>query len=74
MMSDPLPAQPASDNGGEPDRLEYIAGPGEAGDAACWAQFVCPDCGAVRSEGTCRCNASRDEAETADPATRTGLS
>jgi uncharacterized protein YeaO (DUF488 family) len=27
------------------------AAAGEAGDAACWAHLVCPDCGAVVSEG-----------------------
>ena len=30
------------------------AAAGEAGDAACWAHLVCPDCGAVVSEGTAR--------------------
>jgi hypothetical protein len=23
----------------------------EAGDAACWANLVCPDCGAIETEG-----------------------
>jgi hypothetical protein len=25
--------------------------PGEGGEPACWAHLVCPDCGAVESEG-----------------------
>ena len=50
-MNEQLPPQPASepvDN--PPPRLEYLAGPDEAGDSACWAQFVCPECGAVTTE------------------------
>ena len=27
------------------------AEPDEAGDKACWAHLVCPECGAVESEG-----------------------
>ncbi len=66
-MSDP---PSASDYGGQPARLEYVAGPDEAGDAACWAQLVCPECGAVRSEGTCRCDEGRDTSETGDAVAR----
>ena len=50
------PPQPASEPGDKPARLEYLAGPAEAGDSACWAQFVCPECGAMRSEGACDCD------------------
>jgi hypothetical protein len=61
-MTDQLPRQPVSEPGesepaDKPTPLEYLAGPGEAGDSACWAQFVCPDCGAMRSEGACDCDA-----------------
>lgn len=31
--------------------LASEAAAGEAGDAACWAHLLCPDCGAVVSEG-----------------------
>ena len=55
--SEPSETQPASEPGDKPARLEYLAGPAEAGDSACWAQFVCPECGAMRSEGACRCDA-----------------
>jgi hypothetical protein len=27
------------------------AGPDEGGESACWARLVCPDCGAMESEG-----------------------
>jgi hypothetical protein len=33
----------------EPD--EPTAGVDEGGDAACWLHLVCPDCGAISSEG-----------------------
>ena len=33
--------QPLDDEGGEP----------EGGEAACWAHLVCPDCGAIETEG-----------------------
>jgi hypothetical protein len=37
--------------------LEII---GEGGEAACWAHLVCPDCGAMVSEGHARgCPAAR---------------
>jgi hypothetical protein len=49
-MNDRLPPQPASEPVDKPARLEYLAGPGEAGDSACWAQFVCPECGGVLTE------------------------
>jgi len=64
-MNEQLPPRPASEPGetqaasearDEPVRLEFLAGPGEAGDSACWAQFVCPECGGMRSEGACRCD------------------
>ena len=58
-MNDQLPSQPAGEPGDkddEPPRLEYVAGPGGAGDSACWAQFVCPECGAMRTEDACRCD------------------
>ena len=32
-------------------RREAPAGPAEGGDAACWAHLVCPECGAVTTEG-----------------------
>jgi hypothetical protein len=51
-MTDQLPPQPASERGDNPPRIEYV---GEAGDSACWAQYVCPQCGAMRSEGACDC-------------------
>ena len=60
-MTDQLPAQPASEPGDKPPRIEYLAGPDEAGDSACWAQFVCPECGGMRSEGACRCDARHAE-------------
>ena len=28
-----------------------VAGPEEGGESACWAHLVCPDCGAMESEG-----------------------
>ena len=56
-MNDQLPPQPASEPGDKPAPLEYLAGPAgaalagagpaEAGDSACWAQFVCPECGGM---------------------------
>jgi hypothetical protein len=60
-MNDQQPPEPASEPGAKPARLEYLAGPGpeEAGDSACWAQFVCPECGAMISEGACDCAAAR---------------
>jgi hypothetical protein len=33
-----------------PDAVTATA-PDEGGDAACWAHLVCPECGAVVSEG-----------------------
>jgi len=51
-MNDQLPPQPASQPGDKPARLEYLAGPAEAGDSACWAQFVCPECGGMLTEDT----------------------
>ena len=51
-MTDQLPPQPATEPGDEPARLEYLAGPDEAGDSACWAQFACPECGAMLTEDT----------------------
>jgi chloride channel protein, CIC family len=50
IMKDQLPRQPAAEPGDKPARLEYLAGGDEAGDSACWAQFVCPECGAMRTE------------------------
>jgi hypothetical protein len=58
-MNEQLPPQPASEPDDKPPRIEYLAGPGEAGDSACWAQFVCPECGAMRNEGACDCAARR---------------
>jgi len=49
-MSDQSPPGPVSEPGDKPVRLEYLAGGDEAGDSACWAQFVCPECGAMRTE------------------------
>jgi len=60
-MYDQLPPLPASEPGDKPARPEYLAGagpagpalagagPAEAGDSACWAQFVCAECGAMLS-------------------------
>ena len=62
-MNDPLPPQPAREPSNESARLDYLAGPEEAGDSACWAQFVCPECGAVRSEGACRCTPGKSETD-----------
>ena len=31
--------------------LRQDPGPAEGGDAACWANLVCPECGAIESEG-----------------------
>ena len=36
---------------GEPAKDAAGGEPGEGGDAACWAHLVCPECGAVESEG-----------------------
>jgi hypothetical protein len=56
--SEPGETQPASEPRDEPVRLEYLAGAAEAGDSACWAQLVCPGCGAMLSEGACPCDAA----------------
>jgi hypothetical protein len=58
-MNEPLPPQQATEQAAESAGLEYVAGPAEAGDAACWAQFVCPECGAVRGDSTCTCDPGR---------------
>jgi hypothetical protein len=50
-MNEQLPPRPAREPDGKPPRIEYLAGPGEAGDSACWAQLVCPECGGMLSEG-----------------------
>jgi chloride channel protein, CIC family len=57
MPDDQLPPQPVSEQRDKPARLEYLAGHGEAGDSACWAQFVCPECGAMLTEDACQCDA-----------------
>ena len=62
VMTDQLP-RAASEPGAKPPQIEYVAGPGEAGDSACWAQFVCPECGAMLTEDTSHaegCHADRD--------------
>jgi len=64
-MNDQLPPQPANEPGGKPARLEYVAGPAEAGDSACWAEFVCPECGAMRSECACHSDASHTNGDCA---------
>jgi hypothetical protein len=55
-MNEQPPPRPANEPGDKPEpaRLEYLAGagPAEAGDSACWAQFVCPECGGVITEDT----------------------
>ena len=66
-MSDPLPPQPASELLVSCPGWMYVAGPDEAGDAACWAQLVCPECGAVRSEGTCRCGEGTEQGSASRP-------
>lgn len=46
------------------------AAAGETGDAACWAHLVCPDCGAVVSEGHregCQASMPQSPAESGPP-------
>jgi len=35
----------------EPARVEGDTGSEAGGEAACWAHLVCPECGAIESEG-----------------------
>jgi hypothetical protein len=69
-MTDQLPPQPVSEPEDKPARLEYLAGPDEAGDSACWAQFVCPECGAMLSEDACHCEAREAGGDPASPECR----
>lgn len=39
------------DAGPEAEAETTSEAPSEGGDAACWAHLVCPECGAVESEG-----------------------
>jgi len=64
-MTDQLPPQPATGPGDKPARLEYLAGPDEAGDSACWAQLVCPECGSLLSECMCRGGTSHTDGDPA---------
>ena len=62
-MNEQLRPRPASEPDDKPPRIEYLAGTREAGDSACWAQFVCPECGALLTEDTGHaegCHADRD--------------
>lgn len=40
-----------------PERAEYgaVSDGEENGDAVCWLGMLCPECGAMPSEGTDRC-------------------
>ena len=44
-----LAALPAT--AAETARVAPESEPAEGGEAACWAHLVCPDCGAITSEG-----------------------
>jgi hypothetical protein len=62
-MSDQAPRRPR--DAGERDRAADADGPleiiEEGGEAACYAHLVCPDCGAVVTEGHARgCPAGPD--------------
>jgi hypothetical protein len=42
---------PGDDEAG-PERADQVPGfEPEGGEAACWAHLVCPECGAITSEG-----------------------
>jgi hypothetical protein len=49
-MTKPIP-QPGDDAADAEGTDQAPALEPEGGDAACWAHLVCPDCGAVTSEG-----------------------
>jgi hypothetical protein len=46
------PLRPLPESGGAPEAPSPgVDAADEAGDPACWAGLLCPDCGAVLSEG-----------------------
>jgi hypothetical protein len=49
IPANPSIRDPASETQRSP--RHRAAGIDEGGEAACWAHLVCPDCGAVASEG-----------------------
>jgi hypothetical protein len=50
MMIKPIP--PAGDDEACPERADQAPSfEPEGGEAACWAHLVCPECGAITSEG-----------------------
>ena len=49
-MIKPIP--PAGDDEACPERADQAPSfEAEGGEAACWAHLVCPECGAITSEG-----------------------
>ena len=49
-MIKPVPS--SGDDEADPERADHAPGlEPEGGEAACWAHLVCPECGAITSEG-----------------------
>jgi hypothetical protein len=46
-----VPSEPPTATGQQADEALPLGWADEAGDPACWAALVCPECGAVLSEG-----------------------